>query len=81
MAVEAEQFTEENREAMNSFIQAIPYVEKIQFGQPILEIKVFGCWWTVHIGDWIIKNVDGVFLPVRFAVFEDLYEEVKRSKI
>ena len=73
--IEAEQFTEENKNRAFNFITCNRSADRID-GVPILNIQTLEGNMTATLGDWIIKGVKGEFYPCKPGIFEATYEPV-----
>lgn len=74
--IEAEQFTEENKDRAHTFTRCNTAADWDDDGNPILKIQTLEGVMTARIGDWIIKGVKGEFYPCRNDIFEATYEKV-----
>ena len=74
VVIEAEQFTEGNKNRCFNFVTCNRYAEFNDAGQPILMIQTLEGVMTAELGDWIIKGVAGEFYPCKPDIFEKTYE-------
>ena len=77
VVIEAEQFTEENKDRAFTFVRCtceatFDVIEK----RPILKIQTLEGVMTASLGDWIIKGVKGEFYPIKNDIFKETYERV-----
>jgi hypothetical protein len=73
--IEAEQFTDENKDRAFNFVRCNCYPD-FEDGKPILKIQTLEGDMTARIGDWIIKGVSGEFYPCKPDIFEMTYEVI-----
>ena len=76
VVIEAEQFTEENKDRTYNFINCNRVAEFNSDGFPVLIIQTLEGDMTASLGDWVIKGVNGGFYPCKPDIFELLYEKV-----
>ena len=76
VVIEAEQFTEENKDRAFNFITCNCYPDFDGEGKPILKIQTLEGEMTAILGDWIIKGVKGEYYPCKPDIFEATYEKV-----
>ncbi|MDD4390204.1 MAG: hypothetical protein PHW03_05310 [Eubacteriales bacterium] len=77
--VDAEQFTEENKNRCLNFVRCNSTAD-FEDGKPILKIQtIHGDIAIVRLGDWVVKEQDcpGHFYPVNPNVFKNTYEPEK----
>lgn len=77
VVIEAEHFTEENKNIAFNFITCNCYAEFNHNGMPRLKIETLEGEMTAELGDWIIKGVKGEFYPCKPDIFEATYEKVE----
>lgn len=77
VVIEAEQFTEENKDRAFKFITCNHYAD-FKDGSPIIKIDTLEGEMTAVLGDWIIKGVKGEFYPCKPDIFEATYEAVEK---
>jgi len=76
VVIEAEQFTEENKNRAYNFLTCSAFCG-FDMGKPIMRIQTLEGEMTVRLGDWIIKGVKGEFYPCKPDIFKSTYEKVK----
>jgi len=76
VVIEAEQFTEDNKDRAFNFITCNCYPERDEEGNPTIKIQTLEGIMTAQLGDWIIKGVKGEFYPCKPDIFTETYEEV-----
>ena len=76
VVIEAEQFTEENKDRAFRFITctACPTFNSVMV--PEIIIQTLEGEMTASLGDWIIKGIQGEFYPCKPDIFEATYEAV-----
>lgn len=74
--VEAMQFTDEDKDKVFNWITCNHYSDW-EGGYPILVIQTLEGDMIAHLGDWIIRGVNGEFYPCKPDIFEKTYEAVK----
>ena len=79
VVIEAEQFTEENKDRAFNFITCNCYPEFNETEKPAIKIETLEGIMTAVLGDWIIKGVKGEFYPCKPDIFEATYEPVKEK--
>lgn len=77
VVIEAEQFTEENKDRAFNFVRCTCSAEFDVVGNPIMKIDTLEGAMIATLGDWIIKGVKGEFYPCKPDIFEDTYEKVE----
>jgi len=77
VVIEAEHFTEENKNRAFSFITCEHYPDRGVGNKPIITIQTLEGKMTAELGDWIIKGVKGEFYPCKPDIFEATYEKVE----
>ena len=77
--IEAEQFTEENKNRAFNFITCSVSPGRDADGSPIMQIQTLEGVMTATLGDWIIKGVKGEFYPCKPDIFEATYEPVEST--
>ena len=75
VVIEAEQFTDENKNRCFNFVRCNRYPIFIE-GKPALKIETLEGDMIVNLGDWVIKGVKGEFYPCKPDIFEATYEQV-----
>jgi hypothetical protein len=76
VVIEAEQFTEENKDRVFNFVRCTKSAD-FENGRPVLKIQTLEGVMIANIGDWIIKGVNGEFYPCKSDIFEKTYEKVE----
>ena len=76
VVIEAEQFTQENKNVAFTFIQCTCAPTRDKYGNPTIDIQTKEGVMTAKLGDWIIKGVEGEFYPCDPSIFEKTYEQV-----
>lgn len=76
--IDAEPFTEENKNRAFNFITCCRSADFDENNSPIIKIKTLEGVMIARIGDWIIKGVNGEFYPCKPDIFEKTYEKVER---
>lgn len=74
--IEAEHFTDANKDRAFNFISCNCYPLFNEDGQPIIKIQTLEGDVTAQLGDWIIKGVKGEFYPCKPDIFALTYDEV-----
>ena len=77
VVIDAEQFTEENKNRALNFVRCNCSPDFDGDGKPILKIQTMEGVMTASLGDWIIKGVNGEFYPCKPDVFNKTYEPAK----
>jgi len=75
--VEAEQFTNDNKDRAFNFVTCNCSPSLDDEGQSILKIQTLEGVMVANINDWIIKGVKGEFYPCKPDIFEATYEVVE----
>lgn len=75
VVIEAEQFTEKNKDRVLSFVCCNKAVD-FEDGSLVLRIQTLEGVMTARIDDWIIRGVKGEFYPCKPDIFEATYEKV-----
>ena len=77
VVIEAEHFTDENKERCFNFVfsNAFPGIDEA--GRPCLKIQTLEGVMTASLGDYIIKGVSGEFYPCKPDIFAATYEPVE----
>ena len=78
VVIEAEHFTEENKERAFHFITCEHYADRGQGNKPVITIHTLEGKMLAELGDWIIKGVKGEFYPCKPDIFEATYEKVEQ---
>ncbi len=73
--IEAEQFTEENKNRAFNFIRCNCHAD-FEDDLPVIKIQTLEGVMTARIGDWIIKGVNGEFYPCKPDIFAKTYDPV-----
>lgn len=76
VVIEAEQFTEDNKDRAFLFIQSNVLAEW-EDGEPVMRIQTLEGIMTARINDWIIRGVNGEFYPCKPDIFAATYEPVE----
>lgn len=74
--IEAEHFTEENKDRCFNFITCRASLDFDAQGQPCIHIRTLEGWMTAALGDYVIKGIAGEFYPCKPDIFEATYEDV-----
>lgn len=74
--VDAEPFTEENKDRAFNFVRCNCVADFDREGRPTLQIQTLEGIMTASLGDWIIKGVSGEFYPIKPDIFKATYELV-----
>ena len=74
--IEAEHFTDENKDRAFNFIRCNAYPEFDENKKPIIRIETLEGETTARLGDWIIKGINGEFYPCKPDIFEKTYEPI-----
>jgi hypothetical protein len=74
VVIEAEHFTEENKNRAFRFITCNAAVGWDAADQPIIQIDTLEGTMTATLGDWIIRGVKGEFYPIKDVIFTATYE-------
>ena len=74
VTIEAEQFTDENKNRCFNFVRCNCVADRDGNGLPTLRIQTLEGEMTASLGDWIIKGVKGEFYPCRPDIFAATYE-------
>ena len=77
VVIEAEQFTNENKDRAFNFITCSAYPSWDDKNNPTIKIETLEGEMTATLGDWIIKGVKGEFYPIKNDIFEQTYEPVE----
>lgn len=72
--IEAEQFTEENRNRAFNFIRTTCEATWDAEGKIAIKIQTLEGEMLARLGDWIIRGVKGEFYPCKPDIFEATYE-------
>jgi hypothetical protein len=76
VVIEAEHFTNENKNRAFNFITCNAYPRFDEHNNPTIKIETLEGEMTAVLGDWIIKGVKGEFYPCKPDIFEATYEPV-----
>lgn len=74
VVIEAEQFTDFNKDIAYNFVTCNCVAAHDAEGKPILRIQTLEGIMTACLGDWIIKGVNNEFYPCKPDIFEKTYE-------
>lgn len=80
VVIEAEHFTQENKNRAFNFIRCNAYPDWDAEGNPTIRIETLDGVMTATLGDWIIKGVSGEFYPCKPEIFDITYEILEESK-
>lgn len=76
VVIEAEQFTEENKDRVFNFVRCNKAAD-FEDGEPVLRIQTLEGVMTARIDDWVIRGVNGEFYPCKPDIFAATYEPVE----
>ncbi|MFE4203205.1 hypothetical protein [Aneurinibacillus aneurinilyticus] len=76
VVVEAEHFTEENKDKVFHWITCTCDPSFID-GKPVIKIQTLEGVMIASLGDYVIKGVNGEFYPCKPDIFEATYELVE----
>ncbi len=76
VVIEAEQFIEENKDRVFSFVTCNKAACQDDDDTPILRIGTLEGEMIASYGDFIIKGIQGEFYPCKPDIFEATYEKV-----
>jgi len=76
VVIEAEQFTDENKDRVFNWMTGNRAPDFNEAGEPVLKIQTLEGVMAANLGDWIIKGVKGEFYPCKPDIFEQTYEPV-----
>lgn len=79
VVIEAEQFTDENKNRCWNFVRCNCSAE-FEDGKPVLKIQTLEGVMVARLGDWIIKGVKGEFYPCKPDIFEKTYEPAEAAQ-
>jgi len=79
VVIEAEQFTDKNKDRCLNFVRCNCYPDFDDKGNPTLTIQTLEGDMLCSIGDWIIKGVNGEFYPCKPDIFKKTYEPFKEE--
>lgn len=74
VVIEAEQFTEENKNRAFHFITCNKFPDWDSSDAPTIKIQTLEGDMTASLGDWIIKGVKGEFYACKPDIFALTYE-------
>jgi len=74
VTIEAEQFTDENKDRCFNFVRCNCVADRDGNGLPTLRIQTLEGEMTASLGDWIIRGVKGEFYPCKPDIFAATYE-------
>jgi hypothetical protein len=77
VVIEAEQFTEENKDRAFNFVTCNHFADRGVGNKPIIIIQTLEGEMKAELGDWIIKGIKGEFYPCKPDIFEATYEKVE----
>lgn len=75
--IEAEQFTNENKDRALNFVRCNVATGFDEKNNPVMDIQTLEGTMRVSLGDWIIKGVNGEFYPCKPDIFEKTYEPIE----
>jgi hypothetical protein len=78
VVIEAMLFTNEDKDRVFSWITCTRFPD-FENGIPTLKIQTLEGDMVAHIGDWIIKGVNGEYYPCKPDIFEKTYEKVEEK--
>ena len=78
VVIEAEHFTNGNKDRCFNFVTCNRYATHDECGSPQLVIQTLEGDMTAVLGDFIIKGVKGEFYPCKPDIFEATYEKVEQ---
>jgi len=73
VVIEAEQFTDKNKDRAFNFITCNCAADRDKDNNPILKIQTLEGVMTATLGDWVIKGINGEFYPCKPEIFEKTY--------
>jgi hypothetical protein len=76
VVIEAEHFTDENKERGFNFVFGNVFPGIDETGRPCLKIQTIEGIMTASLGDYIIKGVSGEFYPCKPDILAATYEPV-----
>lgn len=76
VTIEAELFTEENKNRAFNFITCNCAPSRNENGDAEIKIQTLEGVMTASLGDWIIKGVNGEFYPCKPDIFQKTYDPV-----
>ena len=74
--IEAMQFTLDTKDQIFNWVTCNRYPDW-EFDNPILVLQTLEGNMITHIGDWVIKGINGEFYPCKPDIFERTYELVR----
>ncbi len=74
VVIEAEQFTDENKDRCFNFVRCNCVADRDGDGLPRLRIQTLEGEMIASLGDWIIRGVKGEFYPCKPDIFAATYE-------
>jgi hypothetical protein len=77
VVIEAEHFTDENKDRCFHFVTCNCAADHDEGGNPILKIQTLEGVMTASLGDWIIRGVNGEFYPRKPDIFEKTYDAME----
>ena len=77
VVIEAEQFTDDNKDRCFNFVRCNCTADRDGNGLPVLRIQTLEGDMTASLGDWIIRGVRGEFYPCKPDIFAATYEAVE----
>lgn len=77
VVIEAEHFTNENKNRAFNFVTCNVYADKDSDGNPTMKIQTLEGEMTAVLGDWIIRGVKGEFYPCKPDIFAKTYEKAE----
>ena len=78
--IEAEQFTEENKDRAFNFCGCNCSASFDNDGNPTMQIQTLEGAMTASLGDWIIRGIRGECYPCKPDIFEKTYVLVEEAK-
>jgi len=76
VVIEAIQFTEESKDRALNFVTCNAAVA-FAGDRPVLEIQTLEGVMQAHVGDFIIRGVQGEFYPIKNDIFIATYDKVE----
>ena len=80
VVIEAEQFTDENKNRVFHFITCTREASRDHQGNPVLLIQTLEGVMTCRIGDWVVKGLKGEFWPVKPDIFAVKYKAIDQDQ-
>lgn len=80
VVVEAMQFTDESKDRVFNWLYGVKRVASFDGeGNPVLKIQTLEDVMTASIEDYIVKEVQGEYYPVKPDIFHETYEKVEEE--